>query len=398
MADLAKIRAYLAYRQGLLGCSNLSNREVLKKHGWARSVGGHNIYLTLFARNGSSKAQAEADAKQSEIYEFASARGCTYFLPKDDFRTGIKAGQGFNDASAIRTAKNKLGFTDEDLVKLKSGILKALENGSLDTNGLKKELGDLVINFGEAGKKVGQTTSLSLGLLSLQAEAQIRRVPVDWRLEAQSYRYELFTDGPDVGDDYPKEQAYADLADRYWNWIGLASPAHFQWFTGLGVGASKEATKDLGLVPLEDTGLLIRESELSDFRNFDVPSQPVYRLISNLDGLFLHRREIQELIDPADRERQVPAEKGAGSLLKAQDLYNQAIIDRGRIIGLWEFEQPIQSLVYSLFVPMTDALKAEIERTEAFVRDELGDYRSFSLDSAKSRQSTIDILKSMAKS
>ena len=397
MADIAKIRAYLAHRQGLLEFSDKSNREVLHDHGWARSVGGHNIYLTLFARNQCRKAMAEDDAKNSEIYEFASARGCTYFLPQDDFQTGIKCGQGFNDASAIRTAKTKLGFTDEDLLKLKSGILEALSFGQLDTNGLKKVLGDLVVNFGEAGKKVGQTTSLSLGLLSLQAEAKIRRVPRDWRLEAQSYSYELFKDGPDVGESYSKEEGYSDLAERVWSWIGIASLSHFQWFSGLGVKASQEATIDLGLVELPGTGMLMREHEIDDFHHFSVPSKPVYRTLANLDGLFLHRREIQQLIEPEDQQRQVPIEKGTGALLKAQDLYNHAIIDRGRIVGLWEYEVSSASIAYALFVPMTDALEAEIKRTEDFIRNELGDFRSFSLDSPKSRQAAIDGLRAIGR-
>lgn len=391
-----KLRAYLTHRQGLLEFNKLSNHDVLKQFGWARSVGGHNAYMTLFARNQSSKEQTEADAKASNIYEFASARGCTYFLPSDDFQVGIKCGQGFNDASSIRTAKNKLGFTDENLVELKAGIVSALKNGALDTNGLKKELGDLVINFGELGKKVGQTTSLSLGLLSLQAEAQIRRVPKGWALEAQTYLYELFKDGPVVDDSYSKDQAYQDLAERFWQWNGMASLEHFQWFSGLGVGASKAATGHLNLVPVEGTNLLIHEDDVDEYRRFEVPSKPIYRLISNLDGLFLHRRDVQMFVDPADRERQVPTEKGTGSLLKAQDLHNHAIIDRGRIVGLWEYEVSSASLAYALFVPMNDALDAEIRRTESFIRDQLGDCRCFSLDSPKSRQAAIDALRAMS--
>jgi hypothetical protein len=392
MADRTKIRSYLAHRQGLLDFSNQSNREVLASTGWARSVGGHNIYISLFARNQSDKAQTEQDAKSDEIYEFASARGCTYFLPKEHFQTGIKAGQGFNDASAIRTAKTKLGFTDDDLIKLKNGILKTLEKGALDTNGLKKELGDLVVNFGEAGKKVGQTTSLSLGLLSLQADAKIRRVPPDWRLEAQTYSYKLFEGGPDVGDSYSKEQAYTDLATLFWQWVGIASLAHFQWFSGLGVKASQEATKNLGLVSVEGTDLLIRDHDLDGFRNFEVPGKPSYRLLTALDGLFLHRRDIQDLLDPADSERHV----SKGRIGSLQDLYNNAIIDRGRIIGLWEFDVPNKELVTALFVPTNTQLESEIKRVEAFIRDALDDCRSFSLDSPKSRQESIDNLRAMS--
>ena len=391
-----KIRAYLAHRQGLLQFSSKSNHEVLREIGWVRSVGGHNVYLTLFSRNQSDRAKTERDAKDHQIYEFASARGCTYFLPCDDFQVGIKAGQGFNDAASIRTAKSKLGFTDEDLAKLKAGIVGALKNSPLDTNGIKKELGDLVVNFGEAGKKLGQTTSLSLGLLSLQAEAQIRRVPKDWALEAQSYYYELFQNSPVVNDSYSKEQAYADLAFRYWNWIGLANLAHFQWFSGLGVGAAKKATEGLSLVPVEGTDLLIHADNEADFQNFEVPKKPVYRLVTALDNLFLLRREVVSLFEPQDLAGNGENEKRGGGLVASNDLRNHAIVDRGRIVGLWEYETSSQSLVTALFVPMNDELESEIRRTEAFIRDELGDCRSFSLDSPKSRQATIDALRAMS--
>jgi hypothetical protein len=389
-----KIRAYLAHRQGLLQFSTKTNREVLRDVGWVRSVGGHNIYIALHARNGCSKEKAETDTKNHEIYEFASARGCTYFLPNDDFQVGIKAGQGFNDASSIRTAKTKLGFTDEDLVNLKAGILNSLKGGALDTNGIKKELGDLIINFGELGKKVGQTTSLSLGLLSLQAEAQIRRVPKGWALESQSYEYELFLDSPNVGDSYSKDQAYGDLAERYWNWIGLASLAHFQWFSGLGVGAAKKAVEGVNLVPIEGSDLLINADLADEFRIFEPPKSPVYRLVTALDSLFLLRRDVESLFDPQDLGSEKAAKRGGG-LVSANELRNHAIVDRGRIVGLWEYEQHSDSLVYALFVPLNDALEAEMKRTEAFIRDQLGDCRSFSLDSPKSRQEAIDQLRMM---
>jgi len=391
-----KIRAYLAHRQGLLEFSTKPNREVLSDVGWVRSVGGHNIYIALHSRNGSTKAQTENDAKNHQIYEFASARGCTYFLPGDEFQVGIKAGQGINDASAIRTAKTKLGFTDEDLIKLKSGITNALKNGALDTNGIKKELCDLIINFGEEGKKAGQTTSLSLGLLSLQGEAKIRRVPKGWALESQSYEYELFQDAPIVDDSYSRDQAYTDLAQKYWNWIGLASLAQFQWFSGLGVGAAKKATEGLNLVPVEGTELLIHADNEAEYRNFEVPNKPAYRLLTALDSLFLLRREVESLFDPVDLAGNGENEKRGGGLVASNDLRNHAIVDRGRIVGIWEYETSSQSLVTALFVPINDELESEIRRTEAFIRDELGDCRSFSLDSPKSRQATIDALRAMS--
>lgn len=89
----------------------------------------------------------------------------------------------------MRSAKSKLGVNVQEVEALKEGIMRALENGPLDTAGLKEPLGSLYKNYGEAGKKIGQTTNVSLGLLALQAEAKIRRIPSDGRLDGQSYKY-----------------------------------------------------------------------------------------------------------------------------------------------------------------------------------------------------------------
>ncbi len=69
------------------------------------------------------------------------------------------------------------------------------------------------------------------------------------------------------------------------------------------------------------------------------------------------------------------------------------IMDRGRLVGLWEYDVDSQSIVWMTFSPQSDGFEGAIEQTEQFVRDELGDARSFSLDSPKSRQPRIEALR-----
>lgn len=392
----SKLCAYWAHKQGLLSVQTDTNREVLAATGWARSVGGHNPYMTLFARNRSTKAQADQDAQALDIYEFACARGCTHVLAKDHFKVGIKAGQGFNDVASIRTAKNKLGVTDEEIATLKQGILDALKGPPLSTGDLKKALGSLIVNYGEAGKKIGQTTNLSLGLLSLQAEGRIRRVLEGGRLDGENYSYTLFNMGEEVDDTYTKDQCYEELAQAYWSWLGVASLANFQWFSGLGVGVSKKAVESLELVPL-DGDLLIRQEDLDNYNQFSAPSGPAYRLLNAIDSLFLLRRNVADHVADVDAHQEVLRSSGRTRIIGMQDLPNNAIVDRGRLIGLWDYEVSSQSIVHFCFVPMNDELEQEIRLTEAFVRDQLGDCRSFSLDSPKSRQAAIEGLREMSK-
>lgn len=387
-----KLRAWWFERQGLSGMTG-SASEVLARCGWARSVGGANPYLTLFARAEISRAETDLAVQNVEIHELPSARGCTYALPKEDFALGLKVGQGTSEVAAINTARRYLGFTDAQLQNLCDGILHALDEGALDPKKLKDALSDLVINFGEEGKKRGQTTSLSLGLGWLQAHGYIRRIPIGGRLDAQSYSYALWTPNPLDGFALTQDEAYIELARKYFRWIGPAKPSHFQWFAGLGVGATKKVLEPLCLEPLED-GYLILPEDRDAFETFRAPVEPIYALVSCLDGMALLHRDVFQLYEEADRDRPVPGEKGVRTI-NPQDLTSNAILDRGRVVGLWEFDPEAGEIVKLLFIPTNADLEKAIARTEAFVRDQLGDARSFSLDSPKSRRPLLDAFRQM---
>jgi hypothetical protein len=63
---------------------------------------------------------------------------------------------------------------------------------------------------------------------------------------------------------------------------------------------------------------------------------------------------------------------------------------------LWEFDPETQSIVSAIFGVRERALDAAIRETERYVRDDLGDARSFSLDSPKSRVPRIEALRKLA--
>ena len=85
--------------------------------------------------------------------------------------------------------------------------------------------------------------------------------------------------------------------------------------------------------------------------------------------------------------------KPAGGLL---DLPDHAILDRGRVIGLWEYDVESASIIWATFGVKDKALNAVVEEAQTYVREQLGDARSFSLDSPKSRIPRIQILRKAA--
>lgn len=396
--DASKLRGWRAHRQGLMGeLAGRSAADALSSAGWARSIGGVNPYLTLFARAGTSRAEADKAAGDLQIYELPTARGCTYVLPQADYALGLKVGQGFRDAD-MQVAR-KLGVTDEEVDRLCKAVLLALESGDKDPAALKSAVGDAARSLGEEGKKKGVTTTIPLALGRLQADGAILRKPVNGRFDVQRYTYILWRTSPVPASGLSTDEAFDALARRFFGWIGPASLTNFAWFTALGKGAGKAILERLPLVPVEHgSDLLILDSDLDEFSAYKAPSEPVYRLVAGLDGLFLHRREIRSLFADEDLERPLPTSSGSAAGGSLQDLSNNAIVDRGRVVGLWEYDFERSEIVWCSFVPKNKALKEEVCRTEAFVRDQLGDARSFSLDSPQSRRPMIEKLKECAAS
>ncbi|MFE3182597.1 hypothetical protein ACFXKR_17270 [Streptomyces violascens] len=128
----------------------------------------------------------------------------------------------------------------------------------------------------------------------------------------------------------------------------------------------------------------------AEFEAYEPPKKPQYALLAGIDGMHLLHRDLPRVLDAADGER-VFLKKA----LSAQpDLPAHMIVDRGRIAGLWEYDVERAEIVWQAFGEPDAALRAEVDRVTAFVRDELGDARGFGLDSPKSRAPRIAELRS----
>ncbi len=389
--DAATLRAWWAHRQGLDGSlAGADPAAVLERSGWSRSVGGAGPYLTLFARAGTSREAADKAVAKLRIHELPAARGCTYVVPARDFGLALRVGEGRNE---MRTAL-KLGVTEKEIDRLCAAVEKAVASEPLTPDELRVKVGKAARNLGPEGAKKGLTTTLPVALGRLQTEGRIRRVPVNGRLDQQRYRYIGWSPSPLAKLDISLEEAFVELARRYFRWIGPATLAELQWFSGLGVKAAAAAVAPLKLVPVEaGSDRLMHADDLEALRDFARPKQPQYALVSGIDALVLLRRDVAGLLDDKDRDRSVLEEKGRVAAGTLTDLPSHGIFDRGRLIGLWEYDPETKTIAWATFGVKDKALSAAIERTEAFARDDLGDVRSFSLDSPKSRAPRIEALR-----
>jgi hypothetical protein len=331
--------------------------------------------------------------RKLEVHELPSARGCTYVVPASDFALALTVGKGFGDEADMRTAR-KLGVTDSEIEKLCAAVLASLKKGPLEPDEIREDVGGAARNLGDEGKKKGMTNTLPLALGRLQLAGEIRRIPTNGRLDQQRYRYTLWRPNPLSLFRYTREEAFTELARRYFKWTGPATLAEFQWFSGLGVGTAKAAVEPLKLVPMESGSERVLFAEDREaLAGFSVPRTPKYVLVSSLDSLCLLRRNLPSLVAVEDRGRRVFCDKDFEEVGGLSDLYDHAIFDRGRLIGLWAYDTESGSVAWTSFGIKDKALREAVERTERFVRSELGDARSFSLDSPKSRAPRIAALR-----
>ncbi|HEY3739615.1 MAG TPA: crosslink repair DNA glycosylase YcaQ family protein [Bryobacteraceae bacterium] len=383
--DAAKLRAWWFHRQGLDGAALKPGAfvESLTRCGWARSVGGSSPYLGFFARVRASRAAVDEAIAKLEIHELPAARSCTYVVPASDYALALKAGAPFADGD-MKGAR-KLGVTDAEVEKLGVAVVDALAKGPLDPDGLKSALGAKVRNLGEEGKKKGVSTTLPLALGLLQTQGEIRRIPINGRLDQQRYRYAAWRPNPLLKCRLTQEEVFSELARRYFEWTGPATLAEFQWFSGLGVKAAKAVVDPLKLVEIEG-GRLLPALLAEEFAAYKVPKDPRYALVGLIDSVLELRRNLKSLLDDADVPAQIAGDKGPVEVGKLTDLPSHAILDRGRLVGVWEFDPETDSIAWMMLRGKPDAaVKRAVREMEEFVRGELGDARSFSLDSPKSR-------------
>src|SRR6478735_3572015 len=398
-----RLRAWAWHRQGLDGSlAGCTAEQVFAQAGWARSVGGANPYLTLFARAGIRREQVDADVLAHRILELPAARGCTYVLGREDFAWALQLGR--DAAESAFKVVGRLGVDRGEITLLEEQVLHTLAEaeGPMDPRQLKDELGDSVRNLGEEGKKKGATTTLPTALGILQSDGRIRRVPANGRLDQQRYAYQPWGLPPSDLDD---EDARTELIRRYLGWTGGATFKQSQWFTGFTVAQSKAALAAVGAVEVPTAlstamagsqaaggdPLWMLPEDLGSLAAFEEPEGEQIQLLAGTDSLFLLRRNAADLL--AEEDLHKPA---LGSLALQADLPDHPILDRGRIIGLWQYDPARERIVPWLFHGPTPAVTQRIAEVEAWIREDLGDFRAFSLDSPASRQKRIDGLAASA--
>ncbi|MBX3096950.1 MAG: winged helix DNA-binding domain-containing protein [Fimbriimonadaceae bacterium] len=384
-----RIASWRAYRQGLIGTSAAATaKDATEQFGWSRSVGGGNPYVAIWARTGRNREEVDAELAAGDIQELQAARGCTYVVGRGQYGVACRIAQGFADASAMRTARNKLGVTDEEIAVLQDHVCRVLESGPLGPQELRKALGEKVRMFGDEGKKVGTTSTLPLALGFLQTSARVRRIPLNGRLDNERYQYALWPDAPALPG---REEAVSEFVRLY---LDATAPAKMDALRGYSSLALKELKPAVEAMELTDTEFgLVPNHLVDEFTSWRTPDEEDVRFLGSLDNITHHQWSFAGHVMPEDGAHPIWNALGirSGHLMDSPSHY---ITDRGQIVGLWEYDPDTEEVVIFTFRPATEAIRTAQSKTAQMIHTFLGDMRSFSLDSSKSRQPRLMALRS----
>lgn len=374
-----RLRAWWFARQGLGAPGALRPGEIARRFGWLRSVGSANPYLAIHARTGAGRVEIESAVSATELVEVPAARGCTYYVPREDAALALRLASVGNGSAEFKMAERHLGVTEAEVAGLADAVQRALEEGPLDPRAISTRVSPR--HLGDEGKRRGMTSTLPLALSRLQIGGHIRRLPQEGRLDTERFRYARWVEGPRP-TELDETTVAQDMAARYFDWAGPATEREFRDFTGLPARLTKTVLGSLSPCP-DDPTRLMRSEDIEAFAAVR-PTEGRTILLASIDSWLHLRRNHASLMDET-----AIARLGTG----LTELDSHPIVLDGAVVGLWEFDHAAQRIAAKSWRP-SEAVERAVAETEAWIAGELGDFRAFSLDSPKSREKRIELLRS----
>ncbi|MBI3819972.1 MAG: winged helix DNA-binding domain-containing protein [Planctomycetes bacterium] len=397
------------HRQGLASANSKNPADIIKNAGWMNTAGSSAPYLAIAARAAASTRGR--DALENEIYEkntlveVPSARGCTMLVAREDAALAIAAGMDFHADRKSKLFKTT-DITDRELDALCDKITKTLARGPLDIAAIKAAIGAGAARpFGEAGRKLGESSTLTFALKELQFRGLAARVGASRRLDTDQFVYTLAPWKARELEPYNSESYKSDadalekaLAARFFAWAAPATAAEFANWAGIGIRRAAEIAEKLRLEARSIDGLkgvyYCDAAAIEYLQKKRSADRGRVALLPFRDNYVYFRRPLAPLIPPDAGRSAFEGWSGDKRPLETiESLHFHAIVVDGRLAGAFEYDGARRAVVHGLFVKpdaaLRDAVDSAIAGVEAFIREKIEDLWFYSMDNTKNRAQRI---------
>lgn len=375
--------------------------------GWMRAIGGVGPYLSMLARDPKlTRPEVDRLFADGELRVVPGVRGCIWTVRSDEAGLAVAVASAQSGRRLERDLE-KAGSSLEEARTVGVRVVETLAESPASTRSLASALpDDAVRSLGDAGKKVGITTTLPPALRLLEFDGTIARRLESGRLEGERYEWFLADGGAAVSaaPTDPVEQASA-LARLYFDWAGPSSFDDFVRWSGVNKGPAKKAVAAVGLVEVEVEELgacLCLPEQAADVVSGIPLADDEVHLLPTMDNLLtLRQRPGRVFAAAVDQDVELI---GMGSRMttvgECNWLSERPLFVAGRWAGVWDWDAEAGAVIWAGFRPLSSAAEAAIEaqatRVARFVRDDLdGQARTTSIDGDKSQRRRVERVRTL---
>ncbi len=402
---LEQLHAFWMNRQGLRAAVQGGVADAVRASGWMNSAGGTGPYIAIRARlPGCPRSEVDRCVfEEGRLAEIPAVRACTMLVPEEDVPLALHC--AFQaERKRFEVLRKKCDLGDSELENLADAVIQVLGGGALTPEALREKLPPQFVRpLGDAGRRLGYSSTLAVALRLLQNRGAVRRVAINKRLDANRYEYKLFLPNPHQAFPLPpnEDNIRRELARRFFHWAGPATLKEFAWWAGLSQRESKEATRDLDLVPVSVSGWTEEswclEEDANALRSTRELGEQSICLLPVRDNYLYFRRGIAVFVREEDRGARIQDWRNRLAPIGDMDsLHAHAIILQGILVGLWDYDADRQRVVWGALGSLTAAqrrlVKAQIEALERVIQTELGDVAFYGLDHGRSRRERINAI------
>ncbi len=407
--SLETARAVWTRKQGLAEPLPGTLADVVARAGWLRTLGGADVYLAARARvPGLTKAALDADVAARALQPIPAARSCIYLVPRRHVALALRHAESTWRKRAEQEIV-KAGATWKEVLSAGRAALETLGKAELSTDALRRALPKgAARSLGDAGKKIGLSSTLPTALRDLEFRGLLERRP---ETGLDSERYVWRRPPHSVFEDpalpaLPKERAAlsARLLEIFLAQVGPVTLDHFADWAGLGKGEAKAALAEVDATPIPVEGYsedaLVLTKELDDVRK--APPVTGVALLTFADVLLTSHGGPGVLVPSAEATRHVAVwgRSSTQSLGQAKHMAQRAFVVDGGVAGFWEYDPGSEKIVVGPFSPLTAKVKkllaARAEDLAHFITTEIGHARSFSLDTDDGVRERAKAVRAMA--
>lgn len=380
----AQVRTHWTVRHGLGQPVAKRAESVIAKSGWLRTLGGIDAYLGLRARcPGVTKKAVDQAVAKGRLRVVPAVRGCIYLVTQAQAAPLIALAASL---ARPRTSRDldKAGATWEEVHETADAIAEVLADGPKTTDEIRAALPKgAVRSLGPQGKKVGMSSVLPVALRELEFDGRVQRRLVGDTLDTERYTWARSPEAEAAEPDIAK------VVEMVLDFAGPMTVKELSTFVGVPQRAVKEALAEHGAGTVQVEGWsapgFIDPAHVGSVGGASL--EPSWRLLPYHDNLLSMHGGPAPFVAPEHHDLKVKVWGGRGgpvALRDANHLGYRPLMYADALVGFWEWDPDEGRVVVgTLDAPPRGtkrALAEEAANLSAFIRDDLGHGRAFSLD------------------